>query len=268
MGVVTIVGCFVCLCMGELAALWPHRTGGMPSYASERSGRWSATRRPSTSAASRAGATGWAGSRSPPSTCCWPRPTSPCCSTSPPGHTIAPLGTPGARRSASRSSSSPSPLLLASSSRAYLGIRLGATFATVLGVLSMVPLTAADLPAVLQARPLPLVATSPASTPPRASTSAPRSSAAWIFVILWNVIAMEAAACYVGECRDGARDAKIALTAEGLYGVFVYIATALVFVAVLGPVPDERRPAHPVHELHRPHLRARVLGAASSSASR
>ena len=57
---------------------------------------------------------------------------------------------------------------------------------------------------------------------------------AWIFVISWNAIAMEAAACYIGECRDPARDAKIALTAEGLYGVFVYIGTAIVFVGVLG----------------------------------
>ncbi len=56
----------------------------------------------------------------------------------------------------------------------------------------------------------------------------------WIFVISWNAIAMEAAACYIGECRDPARDAKIALTAEGLYGVFIYIATAMVFVGVLG----------------------------------
>ena len=45
---------------------------------------------------------------------------------------------------------------------------------------------------------------------------------------------MEAAACYVGECRGGARDAKIALTAEGLYGMFIYILTPLMFVAVLG----------------------------------
>src|SRR5277367_4935946 len=27
------IGMIVCLCMGELAALLPHRTGGMPSYA-------------------------------------------------------------------------------------------------------------------------------------------------------------------------------------------------------------------------------------------
>ncbi len=53
-------------------------------------------------------------------------------------------------------------------------------------------------------------------------------------MISWNAIAMEAAACYIGECRDPARDAKIALTAEGLYGVFIYIGTAVVFVGVLG----------------------------------
>ena len=60
--------------------------------------------------------------------------------------------------------------------------------------------------------------------------------AAWFFPILWNVIAMEAAACYVGECRGGARDAKIALTAEGMFGAFIYILTPLMFVAVLGVV--------------------------------
>ena len=32
---VVVIGLIVCLCMGELAALLPHRTGGMPSYAYE-----------------------------------------------------------------------------------------------------------------------------------------------------------------------------------------------------------------------------------------
>ena len=32
---VLVIGLVVCLCMGELAALLPHRTGGMPSYAYE-----------------------------------------------------------------------------------------------------------------------------------------------------------------------------------------------------------------------------------------
>ncbi len=71
---------------------------------------------------------------------------------------------------------------------------------------------------------------------------------------------MEAAACYIGECRDPARDAKIALTAEGIYGVFIYIATAVVFVAVLGAALKTGGPAHPVHQLRRPHLRHRRAG--------
>jgi amino acid transporter len=115
----------------------------------------------------------------------------------------------------------------------YLGIRLGATFATILGVLAMVPLTLLVL--------LPIFKPSSFhwsnisgfhyADPKTAGTIFFLS---WIFVISWNAIAMEAAACYIGECRDPARDAKIALTAEGLYGVFIYIATAVVFVGVLG----------------------------------
>ena len=30
-----VIALVVCLCMGEMAALWPHRTGGTPSYAYE-----------------------------------------------------------------------------------------------------------------------------------------------------------------------------------------------------------------------------------------
>jgi amino acid transporter len=115
----------------------------------------------------------------------------------------------------------------------YFGIRLGATFATILGVLAMVPLTLLVILPVFK----------PSSfhwsnisgfhyADPK--TSGTTFFLAWIFVISWNAIAMEAAACYIGECRDPARDAKIALTAEGLYGVFIYIATAVVFVGVLG----------------------------------
>jgi amino acid transporter len=115
----------------------------------------------------------------------------------------------------------------------YLGIRLGATFATILGVTSMVPLTLLIL----------LPAFKPSvfhwSNISGFHYADPKTAGTifflgWIFVISWNAIAMEAAACYVGECRDPRRDAKIALTAEGIYGVFVYIGTAIVFVGVLG----------------------------------
>src|SRR5262249_29679596 len=116
---------------------------------------------------------------------------------------------------------------------AYLGIRLGAAFATVLGVVSMVPITLMIF--------LPFFKPSTIHWGNVAGFHAPPNVAvtftficAWFFPILWNVIAMGAAACYGGECRGGARDAKIALTAEGLFGVFIYIMTPLMFVAVLG----------------------------------
>ena len=57
---------------------------------------------------------------------------------------------------------------------------------------------------------------------------------AFAFLLTWNVIAMEAAACYIGECKDPARDAKIALNLEGGYGVFIYTMIPVAFVLVLG----------------------------------
>ena len=56
----------------------------------------------------------------------------------------------------------------------------------------------------------------------------------WAFIFTWSVLAMEAAACYIGECRDPARDAKIAMTAEGLFGFFIYVSIPTMVLAVLG----------------------------------
>jgi amino acid transporter len=56
----------------------------------------------------------------------------------------------------------------------------------------------------------------------------------YIFLLSWNVIAYEAAACYIGECKDPARDAKIALNLEGAYGVFIYTLIPIGFITVLG----------------------------------
>jgi amino acid transporter len=64
---------------------------------------------------------------------------------------------------------------------------------------------------------------------------------AWMFVMTWSVLAMEAAACYLGECRNPARDAKIAMTIEGIYGFFIFVMTAVVLVLVLG-VADNADP--------------------------
>ncbi len=116
---------------------------------------------------------------------------------------------------------------------AYFGIRLGAAFATVLGVLSMLPITAMIFLPFFKSGSIHWGNVAGFHAPPHVHVSV-TFICAWFFPILWNVIAMEAAACYVGECRGGARDAKIALTAEGIFGMFIYIATPLMFVAVLG----------------------------------
>jgi amino acid transporter len=59
-------------------------------------------------------------------------------------------------------------------------------------------------------------------------------SIAFSFLLTWNVIAMEAAACYVGETKNPDRDAKIAMNLEAGYGVFIYTMIPIAFVIVLG----------------------------------
>ncbi len=232
-GVMTIAGCFLCLCLAELATMWPDRTGGIPGYATE-------SFRPLTgerTARHIGGVSGWA---------YWlgwfpVAPINVILTASylavlfnfSPGHLIDPVGTTWGTPIGITIVLICFALLLVIFIPAYFGIRLGAAFATVLGVLSMLPITAMIF--------LPFFKPSSIHWGNVAGFHAPAGVhvtptfiAAWFFPILWNVIAMEAAACYVGECRGGARDAKIALTAEGIFGMFIYIATPLMFVAVLG----------------------------------
>jgi amino acid transporter len=54
------------------------------------------------------------------------------------------------------------------------------------------------------------------------------------FLITWNAIAMEAAACYIAECTDPHRDAPIAMGLEGGLGFLVYTLVPLSFLLVLG----------------------------------
>jgi amino acid transporter len=115
----------------------------------------------------------------------------------------------------------------------YFGIKLGAGFATVLGVVSMVPLTALILLPFFRPHSMHWANLSGFHYP-QGVTGSPHLIFAWMFVMTWSVLAMEAAACYIGECKDPARDAKIAMTAEGLYGFFIYVMTAVVLVIVLG----------------------------------
>ncbi len=228
---VSVIGLVVCLCMGELAALWPHRTGGTPSYAYE-------SFRPLGESTARhiGGVSGWS---------YWlgwfpVAPINMILAASyiavlfhvPLGKLVDPLGSLGTAEGIGVLAITMIGLLVLFIP-CYLGIRLGAGFATLLGVVSMVPLTLLVILPVFKPSTFHWsnVAGLHYANPKAASVAFFLS---WLFVISWNGIGVEAAACYVAECRDPHRDAKIALTAEGLYGLFIYAATAIVFVAVLG----------------------------------
>ncbi len=233
MGVMTIAGCFLCLCLAELATLWPDRTGGIPSFATE-------SFRPLTGdkvARHIGGVSGWA---------YWlgwfpVAPINVILTASylavlfgfSPGRLIEPVGSVWGAPIGVTIIVICFILLVAIFIPAYLGIRLGAAFATVLGVLSMLPITIMVFLPFFKPGSIHWGNIAGFHAPPHVHVSW-TFVLAWFFPILWNVIAMEAAACYVGECRGGARDAKIALTAEGVFGMFIYIMTPVMFVAVLG----------------------------------
>lgn len=124
---------------------------------------------------------------------------------------------------------------------AYLGIRFGAAMATLLAILSMIPLTFLSIGFIFNFE---AADWSEIAGFPQLDGTSFFSSIdghpwwlvylAFAFPLLWTVIAYEAAACYIGECKDPARDAKIAMSLEGGYGVFVYAMLPISFVVVLG----------------------------------
>src|ERR1700694_1392184 len=124
---------------------------------------------------------------------------------------------------------------------AVRGLRFGTVFATTLALLSMIPLT--------------FLAISWIFTPSAVDFNwlvhfrhtngtgffSPLFGHGWLtlyiafsFLVTWNVIAMEAAACYIGETKTPDRDAKIAMNLEGAYGVFIYVMIPVAFVIVIG----------------------------------
>ncbi len=124
---------------------------------------------------------------------------------------------------------------------ALLGLRFGTVFATALAVLSMIPLTFLAIAWIFH----PSVAHFGQLVPFRhldgSSFFAGQFHHGWLtismafsFLLSWNVIAMEAAACYIGETRNPDRDAKIAMNLEGGYGVFIYTMIPVAFIIVLG----------------------------------
>jgi amino acid transporter len=123
----------------------------------------------------------------------------------------------------------------------YMGLKFGATFATTLAVLAMIPLTFLAIswifhPSVVHFGQLFNFHRTNGSTffSPIYGHSWFTIYIAFAFLLTWNVIAMEAAACYVGEMKNPKRDAKIALNLEGGYGLFIYTMIPVAFVIVLG----------------------------------
>jgi amino acid transporter len=124
---------------------------------------------------------------------------------------------------------------------AYLGIRLGTVFATVLGLLSMIPLTFLAIAPIFRPSVTDWGQLSGFHQLDGSGFFTGLNGEGWLtvylayaFLLTWNVIAMEAAACYIGECRDPERDAKIAMNLEGLYGLFIYTMIPISFIVVLG----------------------------------
>jgi amino acid transporter len=124
---------------------------------------------------------------------------------------------------------------------AYLGLRFGTFFATALAMLSMIPMT--FLAVVWIFRPSKTHWGELWSFHQIGGTSFFHAAyghgwltiyIAFAFLLTWNVIAMEAAACYIGETKNPDRDAKIAMNLEGGYGVFIYTLIPVSFVIVLG----------------------------------
>jgi amino acid transporter len=124
-------------------------------------------------------------------------------------------------------------LLLIISNR---GIRFGTEAATVLGLLSMVPLTIIAVAPFFTGD----VHTAniwPANLPD--GTGFFTGHAFFLFLqfsalYTWNAIAMEAAGCYIGECKNPERDAPIAMNLSGGYGTFIYTFLPMAVLGVLG----------------------------------
>ncbi len=124
---------------------------------------------------------------------------------------------------------------------ALLGLRFGTVFATTLALLSMIPLTFIAIAWIFNPSTAHFSELSGFHQLGGSSFFSSAFHHGWLtlyiafsFLLTWNVIAMEAAACYIGETRDPDRDAKIAMNLEGGYGVFIYVMIPVAFVIVLG----------------------------------
>jgi amino acid transporter len=124
---------------------------------------------------------------------------------------------------------------------AYMGLRFGTVFATTLALLSMIPLTFLAISWIFNPGVVSFGELFHFHHLDGSSFFAAQFGHGWLtvavafsFLLTWNVIAMEAAACYIGETKNPDRDAKIAMNLEGAYGLFIYLMIPIAFVIVLG----------------------------------
>jgi amino acid transporter len=123
----------------------------------------------------------------------------------------------------------------------YLGLRFGTSFATVLAFFAMIPMTFLAISWIFHPAVAHFGQLFHFHHTDGTGFFAAQFGHGWLtiylafaFLLTWNVLAMEAAACYIGECKDPRRDAKIALNLEGGYGLFIYTMIPVAFVIVLG----------------------------------
>jgi amino acid transporter len=124
---------------------------------------------------------------------------------------------------------------------AIRGLRFGTNFATTLAILSMIPLTFLAIAWIFNPSVVDFGQLTGLKRPNGSGFLDPLFGHGWLtlyiafsFLLTWNVIAMEAAACYIGETKNPDRDAKIAMNLEGLYGLFIYTMIPVAFIIVLG----------------------------------
>ncbi|HEY8626286.1 MAG TPA: APC family permease [Solirubrobacteraceae bacterium] len=124
---------------------------------------------------------------------------------------------------------------------ALLGLRFGTVFATTLAFLSMIPLTFLAISWIFHPSVVDFGQLFHFRHTDGSGFFASQFHHGWLtlalafsFLLTWNVIAMEAAACYIGETRNPDRDAKIAMNLEGAYGLFIYVMIPVAFVIVIG----------------------------------
>jgi amino acid transporter len=233
--VITISGYLVCLLLAELSAMMPDRSGGLPSYAYPAyKDRWPRLAEHINGFTAWAYWLGWF-------------PVAPLnmilasfyivdrFGLSTKGFT--PIHTPIAYWTLGISVVG----LLLLAIPAVRGLRFGTVFATTLALLSMIPLTFLAISWIFHPSVVDFGQLFHFRHTDGSGFFASQFGHGWLtlyiafsFLLTWNVIAMEAAACYIGETRNPDRDAKIAMNLEGLYGLFIYTMIPVAFIIVIG----------------------------------